>query len=526
MGTGLPTRIAKRLAVINPARTLYSQIAGLYLLLLLAFSAIAIVLTARQLDGFLQELEQRLNRSLADHLARELAPAFARGLDTDEAKQAVQRISGINPGIDIYVLSASGQVAASFTSKAPVRARIDVQPIRNFLSKDAMLPIRATDPGDVSGDKVFSAAPLPLGANQGYLYVILRGMPLESAASMLSTSYILRGASGVLLTVLVATVGAGLILFSILTRRFRRLTLTVRKFQEGAYHERADVEPRDQIGRLAATFNEMAATIEAQVEALKQTDEARRALAANISHDFRTPLTSLRGYTERMLHAENRLTPAERKEHLGAVLKSAAQLEHLADQLAAIVQLDSGAHGAVRLEAFSIAELAQDSVAKFAPIAEQRGIDLVLMNPQSVPRVRGDIALIERVISNLIDNALNATPAGGRVELTLPVTEGRVFIRISDTGRGIEPDELPLVTQRFFRTRESRASGTKGSGLGLAIAQEIVARHGTTLDIASGVGAGTTVSFALTIDAQTTFSTGGATASAAGAATGTGAEGS
>ena len=483
----------------NPARTLYSQIAALYLLLLLAFSAIAIVLTARQLDGFLEELEQRLNRSLADHLAHELAPAFRGGLDSDEARQAVQRISGINPGIDIYVLAADGRVAASFTGKHAIREQIDVQPIRKFLGKDAMLPIRAADPGDGAANKVFSVAPLALSAagGDGYLYVILRGMPLESAANMLSTSYILRGASGVLLTVLVATVAAGLILFSVLTRRFRRLTLTVKRFQDGAYHERADIEPRDQIGRLATTFNEMAATIEAQVDALKQTDESRRALAANISHDFRTPLTSLRGYAERMLHANERLTTTERREHLDAMLKSAAQLEHLADQLAAIVQLDAGNHGSVRLETFSIAELAQDAVAKFAPVAEQRGVTLALIEPQNVPWVKGDIALIERALSNLIDNALNATPRGGRVEIALPVRDGRVVVRVSDTGRGIAADELPLVTQRFFRTRESRASGTKGSGLGLAIAQEIVAKHGGILDIESAVGAGTTAAFSL-----------------------------
>ena len=485
----------------SPARTLYSQIAVLYLLLLLAFSAVAIVLTTRQLDGFLEELEQRINRTLADHLAHELAPAFSTGLHSESAELAVKRIGGINPGIDIYVLAEDGRVAASYTGRSPARERIDVQPIRAFLGKNAMLPIRAADPSMGAGDKVFSAAPLAVGPDAGYLYVILRGMPFETTANMLSTSYILRGVGGVLLTVLVLTLAAGLILFSVLTRRFRRLTLTVRNFQDGAYSERADVDPPDQIGRLGSAFNEMAATIEAQVDALKRTDEARRALAANISHDFRTPLTSLRGYTERMLHAEDRLTSDERRDHLGAVLKSAAQLERLADQLAAIVQLDAGNHRPVQFEPFSIAELAQDAVAKFAPIAEQHGVTLTVMDPQHVPQVKGDIALIERALSNLMDNALNATPRGGRIEIALPVSEGRVTVRVSDTGRGIALEELPLVTQRFFRTRESRASGTQGSGLGLAIVAEIVEKHGGTLKIDSRIGTGTTASF--TLEAKT-----------------------
>jgi signal transduction histidine kinase len=481
----------------NPARTLYSQIAALYLLLLLAFSAIAVGLTARQLDGFLEELEQRLNLNLADHLARELAPALQSGITSDEAQRAVARITGINPGIDIYVLAEDGHILAALTGRPTLRDRIDVRPIRGFLGKNAMLPIRAADPGDNAGDKVFSAAPLSLGTQRAYLYVILRGMPFETAASMLRTSYIVRGVGGVLFIVLLATLAAGLILFAVLTHRFRKLIVTVRKFQDGAYDQRAEVEPRDQIGRLAAAFNDMAATIEAQVEALKRTDESRRALAANISHDFRTPLTSLRGYTERLLHADERLDPAQRRESLTAVLKSAAQLEHLADQLAAIVQLESGTHRTAQFERFSIAELAQDAVAKFAPSAERLGVALRVLSPQNVPPVKGDIALIERALSNIIDNALNCTPAGGRVELSLPLDGTRVRVRIADTGRGISAEELPLVTQRFFRTRESRVSGRAGTGLGLAIAQQIVEQHGSTLDIESRLGVGTTVSFAL-----------------------------
>jgi len=484
----------------NPVRTLYSQIAVSYLLLLLAFSAIAVLLTARQLDGFLQELEQRLNKSLAAHLARELAPALRTGVKSEETQRAVARIAGINPGIDLYLLDATGHVTASFTGKAPARDRIDVQPVRAFLGTSAMLPIRAGDPGASDGEKVFSAAPLAADAGGGYLYVILRGMPFETAANMLGTSYIVRGVSAVLLGVLAATLAAGLILFALLTHRFRRLIATVRKFQAGAYDQRTVVEADDQIGRLGAAFNEMAATIEVQVAALKRTDEARRSLAANISHDFRTPLTSLRGYAERLLNADERLTPAQRRECVEAALKTAAQLEHLADQLAALVQIDVVGQNAVRLEPFSIAELARDAVAKFEPAAERAGVELAFPRPQTVGAVKGDISLVERALSNLIDNALCNTPRGGRVALSVVPNGSDVIVRIEDTGRGIAPDELPLVTQRFFRTRDSRSSGQRGSGLGLAIVREIVERHGSTLEIHSTLGEGTSVSFTLETD--------------------------
>lgn len=478
--------------------TLYWRIVGLYLALLLVFCAAATFLVAREFEGFLSEVEQRLNRSLADHLAHELGPAL-NAQDREGVKQSVRRISGINPSIDMYVLSSDGRVTAAFTGKPVLRDHVDIAPIRNFLAKDASLPIRATDPGDPKADKVFSAAVIPGTPGGGYLYVILPGMPFETAAHMARTSYVLRGAASLLVAVLLAALVAGLVFFFILTRRFQRLTLTVKRFQEGAFHERAEVTPKDQIGRLGATFNDMAATIEGQFEALKQTDEARRAFATNISHDFRTPLTALRGYADRLLRAEDRISAPERREHLRIILKSAAQLEHLANQLAIMVQLDGSGDYALKLESFSIAELAQDAVLKFAPPAEEQGVALTLLNPQDVPQVMGDIALLERAIANLIDNALKNTARGGQVSISLPATAVHVTFRIEDTGCGIETDEIPLLTQRFFRTTTSRALKSQGSGLGLAIVDEIVKMHGGELHIESQIGVGTVCSFMLAV---------------------------
>jgi signal transduction histidine kinase len=482
----------------SAANNLYWRIVALYLALLLVLCALATLGVAQQFEGFLSEVEQRLNRSLAINLSRELGPAL-NAQDRDGVEQSVRRITGINPSIDIYVLSLDGRVTAAFTGKPVLRDRVNVAPIREFLTKDASFPIRATDPGDPKADKVFSAAILPGTLGGGYLYAILPGMPFETAAHMVRTSYVLRAAASVLVAVLLAAFVAGLVFFFLLTRRFQRLTLTVKRFQEGAFHERAEITPKDQIGRLGATFNDMAATIEGQFEALKQTDEARRAFASNISHDFRTPLTALRGYADRLLRAEDRLSLPERREHLSVILKSAAQLEHLANQLAIMVQLDGSGDYVPKLESLSIAELVQDAVLKFAPIAQERGVTLTLLNPQDVPQVMGDIALLERAIANLLDNALKNTDPGGQVSISLPVTESHVTFRIEDTGCGIDAEEIPLLTQRFFRTTTSRRSKSQGSGLGLAIVDEILKMHAGELQIESQIGIGTICSFKLAI---------------------------
>jgi signal transduction histidine kinase len=149
----------------------------------------------------------------------------------------------------------------------------------------------------------------------------------------------------------------------------------------------------------------------------------------------------------------------------------------------------------LRMEPFPIAELAHDVAVKFMPEAKRRGVRLDVHVTDDLPSVIADIWLVERVLSNLIDNALRATPAGGTVDLDVQRSGAGVAVAVIDTGCGIEPDELALVTQRFYRTRRSQSEA--GSGLGLAIAKDILARHDAQLEIDSRIGCGTVVRFVL-----------------------------
>src|SRR5699024_6882089 len=126
------------------------------------------------------------------------------------------------------------------------------------------------------------------------------------------------------------------------------------------------------------------------------------------------------------------------------------------------------------------------------PQARARGVALDMTVPKSPPPVSADIALIERAVSNLVDNALANTPQGGEVRVRLEANSRTVRICVQDNGAGIARDELPLVTQRFYRTRRSRANNGNNSGLGLAIVDEITTLHGTPLKISSQSGRGTT----------------------------------
>jgi signal transduction histidine kinase len=238
----------------------------------------------------------------------------------------------------------------------------------------------------------------------------------------------------------------------------------------------------------------MARTIEAQLDALRENDRQRRELVSGLSHDFRTPLTSLRGYAER-LQASDASIPD--RQALDAILANTQRLTQLASQLSTLSRVDAYEEE-LQLEPFSLGELACDVAGKFQPQAQSSEVSLTVQCSRDNIQVTADIALIDRALANLVDNALRATPAGGQVQLLVQIRDDKASVSVTDTGVGLSAEEIPLVTQRFYRTESGRERG-EGSGLGLAIVQEICERHGTRLTIRSKLGEGTKMQFDLAL---------------------------
>jgi signal transduction histidine kinase len=432
--------------------------------------------------------------------------------------------------VQLYVLDASGRIRASSVEAEYVkRQQIDVTPVEEFVS-GATVPTQAQDPASTTDRKVFSAAPIegPDG-DRDYLYVILNGCSAEAIASTFKQTYVWRTFASSLLLALGFTTVVGLVLFWLLTRRFRSLTDVVQRFKEGDYDERADAQKDDEIGQLEQAFNEMADTIAAQVEALRRTDEERRRLVAEVSHDFRTPLTSIRGHVDRLLDlgggtdGEGTRSVEEAAEWAGdgaprsdgappvpadqwarrlkIIRQNAERLDALSERLHELSRLDAQTP-AIEREPFSIAELAHDLVLKFRPDARDHGVSLTLDGDPDISPVRGDIGMIERLLSNLIENAIEHTPPQGDITVRLRSVDAAVEVQVADTGVGIPEGDIPLVTQRFYRvdrsSGEDSGGGTdEGSGLGMAIASEIAEAHESKLEIDSAVGTGTLVRFQL-----------------------------
>lgn len=481
--------------LVGLRRSLLARIALAYLVSLLLLSAATAWFALNRAGEFRRELQQRVNLNLAKTLSMTISPTLVHGVESDAARSAAQHILAINPSLSLYVLDIKGRVIAAYNKTGcGLGARVLLGPVHELLDRNhRMFPVFSINPCS-NQPNVFSVARVQYGADQpGFLYVALTSQPDESMSSMLRTSYVLRGiltAGGIALLLAGAV---GLAWFALLTRRFRTLTHNVERFAAGDFAQRAESPKDDEIGQLAQAFNNMANTIEAQLQALQETDRQRRDLVTNLSHDFRTPLTSLRGHAEQLRESlEHSANSTSRNEHWQAIFNNVDRLTQLAKQLSLLTRLDAYEQP-LRIEPFSLRELIQDVLQKFEPQALKQQITLRDFCASDLPMVPADIALIERLLSNLIDNALRATAVGGHIEIKASRDKDAVVVSVADDGCGIAADELPLISQRFYRTRSSRTSDRDGSGLGLSIVHEIVEQHGGELSIKSMLGNGTLV---------------------------------
>jgi signal transduction histidine kinase len=219
---------------------------------------------------------------------------------------------------------------------------------------------------------------------------------------------------------------------------------------------------------------------------------------ANVSHDLRTPIASLQGYLETLLIKEDVLSVEERRQYLGIALRHSERLGKLVAELFELAKLDSG-HTELHREAFAPGELVQDVVLKYQLPAQREGVSIEARIPPDLPFVNADIGLIERVLENLLDNAIRHTPYGGRVAVSLAADAGRVAVQVTDTGCGIPAEELPYVFDRFYQVKKSEREASGGVGLGLAIAKRILDLHASTIAVASSPQSGTRFDFALPV---------------------------
>ncbi|PKU22158.1 sensor histidine kinase, partial [Telmatospirillum siberiense] len=372
--------------------SLARRLSLVFAVLLLACSGLSVWLQIQTGARHEQAVVQQLSGGLAGHIAGTAQLMDASGWRPDAVRDLFDKLMAVNPSVEVYLLDNEGRIVGNAAPPGHLkRQRVDLAPVRRLLA-GAALPVLGDDPRNPGAVKVFSAAPVLVDGRQaGYVYVILLGEDRDALAARLTGDAVLR--TTVWITVLIALLGLGmgLLAFRLITRPLRALIEAVRGFD--ANGEQAAALPSDspegggdEIAVLRAAFGQMGRRIAEQWRELTRQDQQRRDMIATISHDLRTPLTSLHGYLETLRLKDDTLTPADRRRYLDIALGQSGKVGRLAQELFELARLESGL---VRPEpeSFSLPDLLQDVMQKFELAAEARGQTLTVDIPPAPPPV-------------------------------------------------------------------------------------------------------------------------------------------
>ncbi len=480
---------------------LFLKLSGIILALLLVVGTAYVMVSSYISEDYVSEVNQRLYGGIAEHMVHEIQPLVNGKVDTATIQDIMHSMMVINPSVEVYLLEPDGNIITYVAPNKKVELEsVRLDPLHEFIAADpADRPfLKGDDPRHADKSNIFSAAEVKdeAGNMEGYVYIILSGDEQASVAGPLQSSYMLKLGANLFFLSLLAAFLMAMIAIRYLTRNLRKIETAVHRFQDGDYEARVDTDTKGEFAVVATTFNDMADRIGANINEMKSLDQLRRELIANISHDLRTPLAIIQGFVETLIMKTEEMPPEDRKRHLQTIYNSSERLSGLISQLFEYSKLEAQQIEPTK-EAFNVGELAQDVAHKFSVLAAGKEIEIKLDVPQQLPRIFADLGLVERVLNNLMDNALKFTPKGGQILLEIRADQNDVRVRVADTGPGIPEAEIPFIFDRYRKGNRSANGRNVGAGLGLAIVKKILELHDKSIRIQSKLKEGTSFIFEL-----------------------------
>lgn len=456
----------------------------------------------RLLEGFFLEQQQTILRARSESVATILASELAEISDSgrhplvmpggDEAGLSTTMALGDAEGGSVWELTdrvaeADVQVALAPAKDEPAVLAVDV-PYPDDAGEEGQT--RAPDLAaewEVPVDDLWYSSSAP---PERWLTVRLSN-PFTSIEE--TTTTITRVLLNAALVSLFVALIVALVLAQWLARPLRRLTVTSRLLAEGHLDARVAVSANSppEVQELSDAFNDMAERLQASVSIISADRDRSREFVADVSHELRTPIAAMRTFNELLLEgaAED---PEAREEFLRGSRQQLERLDWLAANLLELSKLDSGLV-ALQVREEDLRTTVEDSVDHAEPMAERKGVELRTHLPGDPVMLPHDPPRMGQVLGNLIGNAVKFTPKGGTIDVTVEDSDDGATFTVSDTGVGIDPEELEHVFDRFYRGTRRREERAGGSGLGLAIARSIVDMHHGRISISSTPDVGTDV---------------------------------
>lgn len=267
----------------------------------------------------------------------------------------------------------------------------------------------------------------------------------------------------------------------------RKIIRATEQYAEGNMHYEFSVDSNDELGYLAASLNYMASEI-------ARSEDNQKKFVANVSHDFRSPLTSIRGYLEAMI--DGTIPPEMHKKYLNIVLNETDRLTKLTNSLLTLNNLNTKGM-VLEMSDFDINQIIRNTVATFEGTCEQKSISISLILTGEEMMVHADVTRIQQVLYNLLDNAIKFSHNNSTITIETREKHNKLFVSVKDSGIGIPKDSLKMIFDRFYKTDLSRGKDKKGTGLGLSITKEIIHSHGENINVISTEGVGSEFIFTL-----------------------------
>ena len=301
--------------------------------------------------------------------------------------------------------------------------------------------------------------------------------PLQSTISMLRSQFVFIGVAMILMSVILVA-----IISKMITKPFIKMNDAAKKLAQGCYDA-------DFSGRGYREIDELAESLNFASRELAKTDTLQKELISNISHDLRTPLTMIKGYSEVIRDIPGENTP----ENVQVIIDETTRLSELVNDMLDLSKIQSGTRKP-DYERFSITQTVRETLTRYEKLIMQNGLKIDFYAEQDA-FIYADRGMILQVIYNLINNAINYTGADKYVTVRQTLTDTSVRISVSDTGGGIAPEDISQIWERYYRVDKVHKRATVGTGLGLSIVKEILETHGASYGVESAVGMGSTFWF-------------------------------
>jgi signal transduction histidine kinase len=441
-------------------RRIYIVVFLLIALLGLLFIGVTYLATT----SFYAASTQLLNKDVAAHIAKFTSPYGREGFDRQKADSVFYQAMVISPSAEVYFLDTVGRVIYFHGTPDEIRRwQISVEPLQRYIRSGGLHYMNGPDPRDPDHPKIFSAADVEGDSGRlGYIYVILGNQQYRSVTQMLVNSRVTPMVLGAVMFILSLSLLITVLYIHRFRRRFNDMLAVLNKFREGDFTARFAEREKDELELVTGSFNKLADLLLDNINRVTASEKERRDFMVNISHDLRTPLAIVRGYAETLQLKKGQLSAEEEKEYGELVVSKIRQVEKMVGQLFELSKMESASFE-IRREPFVFSEILQE-------VVRGRGLKIECQNCEDGSYIDADISMMERVLQNLVVNAVAYTREGGKALIRLDRIEEELVFRIENEGEPLRADLIGWL------------NGTEGvrparPAIGLTIVRKIMALH-------------------------------------------------